>query len=55
MRLCLLFSLSLVVGGCSVEQVRKTDLEATVASNVVLYPGIDPELGEHLSFYYTQL
>jgi Catalase len=48
MRLCLLFSLSLVVGGCSVEQVRKTDLEATVASNVVLYPGIDPELGEHL-------
>lgn len=48
MRLCLLFGLSFVVGGCSVQKVRKTDLEATVASNVVLYPGIDPELGEHL-------
>jgi hypothetical protein len=43
-----LFGLSLVIGACSVEQVRRTDLDATVASNVVLYPGIDPELGEHL-------
>lgn len=48
MRLCLLFSLSVVVGSCSAEQVRKTDPEATVAANVVPYPGIDPELGEHL-------
>jgi Catalase len=44
----LLFGLSLVIGGCGAEQVRKTGPETSVASKVVLYPGIDPELGEHL-------
>jgi hypothetical protein len=48
MLLRLLFGLSLVIGGCSAEHVRKTGPETSVASNVVLYPGIDPELGEHL-------
>jgi Catalase len=45
---CLLFGLSVVIGGCGVEQVRKTQLEAIAASDVVPYPGVDPELGEHM-------
>lgn len=48
MLLRLVLSLALSIGGCSVEQVKKAGFEASTASNVITYPGIDPELGEHL-------
>ncbi len=42
------FSLAVVIAGCSVAQVKKTDPEAVSSSNSIAYPGIDAELGEHL-------
>jgi hypothetical protein len=48
MRLRLAFGLALAIGGCSVEQVKRAGPDAPTASNVIPYPGIDPELGEHL-------
>jgi hypothetical protein len=47
-RLRLAFSLALALGGCSVEQVKKAAPETSAASNVIVYPDIDPALGEHL-------
>src|ERR1700691_3665439 len=48
MLLRLVLSLALSIGGCSVEGVKKAGPEASTASNVITYPGIDPDLGEHL-------
>ena len=42
------FILALVIAGCSVAQVIKTDPEAASTSNAIVYPGIDVELGERL-------
>jgi hypothetical protein len=44
----LVLGLALSIGGCSVKQIKKAGPEASTASNVITYPGIDPELGEHL-------
>jgi hypothetical protein len=48
MLLRLLFCLALAIGGCSVEHVKKIGLEAPATPHVILYPGTDPVLGEHL-------
>src|ERR1700686_1929780 len=48
MLLRLLFCLALAIGGCSVEHVKKIGLEASATPHVILYPGTDPVLGEHL-------
>lgn len=42
------FSLALVIAGCGAAQVKETDPEAAAASNAIVYPDIDTEIGEHL-------
>jgi hypothetical protein len=48
MVLWLLGGLALALGGCSYANVKKTWPDVSANSGAFPYPGIDPELGEHL-------